>query len=150
GIAALRRGETENCVACCNGASCIFPLAPEAVHLRTSGSREAIRRFTTYLEQRPEDLGIQWLLNVAYMTVGEYPERVPEKYRIPLGPFQSDGGIGRLENIAGRVGLDARGPNMSGGSIVDDFNGDGLLDVFYSTRDASQGCGLFLNRGDGT
>ena len=27
GVAALRRGETENCVACCNGSSCIFPLA---------------------------------------------------------------------------------------------------------------------------
>ena len=26
GVAALRRGETENCVACCNGSSCIFPL----------------------------------------------------------------------------------------------------------------------------
>ncbi len=39
GVAALRRGETENCVACCNGSSCIFPLAPAAVHLQPSGSR---------------------------------------------------------------------------------------------------------------
>ena len=27
GMAALRRGEIENCVACCNESSCIFPLA---------------------------------------------------------------------------------------------------------------------------
>ncbi len=108
GVAALRRGETENCVACCNGSSCIFPLAPAAVHQSPSGSREAVRRFTTYLEQRPQDLGVQWLLNVACMTLGDYPDRVPSQYLIPLGPFQSDGGVGRLENVAERVGLSAR------------------------------------------
>ena len=32
GMAALRRGESENCVSCCNSSSCIFPLAPEAFH----------------------------------------------------------------------------------------------------------------------
>ncbi|MEI4896537.1 hypothetical protein Q8G71_35170, partial [Klebsiella pneumoniae] len=42
GVAALRRGEIENCVACCNESSCIFPLAAAAVHRRTTGSREAI------------------------------------------------------------------------------------------------------------
>src|SRR5207244_2697531 len=41
GIAALRRGETENCIACCTDASCIFPLAPAAVHRQTAGSRQA-------------------------------------------------------------------------------------------------------------
>jgi hypothetical protein len=149
GVAALRRGEADNCVACCTGSSCIFPLSSDAVHLRPSGSREAIGWFTKYLELRPDDLGIQWLLNVACMTLGEYPGRVPQRYLIPLGPFQSDGGVGRFENIAASVGLDARGPNMSGGSIVDDFTGDGLLDVFYSTKDPTQGCALFVNRGDG-
>src|SRR5262249_35997184 len=64
GVAALRRGEVENCVACCNESSCIFPLDAAAVHLRTSGSREAIESFTRYLLERPEDLGVQWLLNV--------------------------------------------------------------------------------------
>jgi enediyne biosynthesis protein E4 len=150
GVAAMRRGETENCVACCNGSSCIFPLTEEAIHQIPSGSREAIRHFTSYLTQRPEDLGVKWLLNIAYMTLGDYPDRVPSQYLIPLGPFQSDGGVRRLENIAGRVGLSARGANMSGGSIVDDFTGDGLLDVFYSTKDVTQGCALFVNRGDGT
>jgi FG-GAP-like repeat/ASPIC and UnbV len=150
GVAALRRGETENCVACCIGSSCIFPLASEAFHQSPSGSREAVRRFTSYLEQRPEDFGVQWLLNVAYMTLGEYPDGVPKDKRIPLGPFQSDGGIGRLENVASRVGLSARGANMAGGAIVDDFNGDDWPDIFTSTKDPAQGCSLFINRGDGT
>ncbi len=84
------------------------------------------------------------------MTLGEYPDRVPSPYLIPLGPFRSDGGVGRLENVAERVGLGAQGANMSGGIIVDDFTGDGLFDVFYSTRDPARGCALFVNRGDGT
>ena len=50
GVAALRRGEVENCVACCNESSCIFPLAAAAVHRRTAGSREAIEHFTRYLQ----------------------------------------------------------------------------------------------------
>jgi len=150
GVAALRRGETENCVACCNEASCIFPLAPEAVHRYNAGSSDAVRRFTTYLKQRPEDLGVRWLLNVAHMTLGSYPSGVPKEFLIPLEPFHSGGDISRFPNVAGRVGLSARGENMAGGTVVDDFNGDGLLDVFYSTIDPSRGCGLFVNQGDGT
>ncbi|MFO0952276.1 MAG: FG-GAP-like repeat-containing protein [Isosphaeraceae bacterium] len=150
GIAALRRGETENCVACRNEASCIFPLAPEAVHQKTGGSREAIARFTSYLQKRPDDVGVRWLLNVAYMTLGEYPEKVPADQFIPLEPFRSKTDIGRFVNVSARVGLDTRGPNMAGGCVVDDFDGDGRLDVFLSTSDPTQGAALFVNRGDGT
>ena len=91
GLAALRRGEIENCVACCNEASCIFPLAAAAVHVRTTGSREAIDHFTRYLRQQPGDVGVQWLLNVAYMTLGEYPKGVPPELLLPLGRFASLG-----------------------------------------------------------
>src|SRR3954467_2743588 len=73
GVAALRRGEAENCVACCNEASCIFPLAEPARHRPTAGSLEAIGHFTDYLQVRPEDIGVRWLLNVAHMTLGTYP-----------------------------------------------------------------------------
>ena len=85
------------------------------------------------------------------MTLGNIPAGVPKEQLIPLGPFRSDGGVGRLENVAGRVGLShASGANMAGGAIVDDFNGDGLPDIFTSTKDPTQGCSLFINRGDGT
>ncbi len=150
GVAALRRGESENCIACCTDASCIFPLAPSAVHQQTAGSREAIRHFTAYLEKRPEDIGVRWLLNVTYMTLGEYPEKVPERYLIPLERFRSKIDVGRFRNVAARVGLDALGENNAGGCIVDDFNGDGLLDAFLTNLDPERGPGLFINRGDGS
>jgi len=150
GIAELRRGEVENCVNCRDETSCIFPIAPGAVHRRPSGSRAAALRFTAYLDRRPEDLGVRWLLNLAHMTLGEYPAGVPPRYLIPIEPFRSKVDIGRFANVAMRVGLDARGPNMAGGCIADDFDGDGLIDVLFSTSDPATGASLFVNKGDGT
>ena len=65
GINALRRGEQDNCIACVGPSSCIFPIAPEAVHTRPAGSREAIEQFTAYLDEWPGDLRVRWLLNLA-------------------------------------------------------------------------------------
>jgi hypothetical protein len=150
GVIHLRRGETENCLDCRGPSSCIFPIAREAVHQQPSGSRAAIGHFTSYLHQRPEDLGVRWLLNLAYMTLGEYPEAVPPEWLIPLDPFRSRIDVGRFVNIASEVGLNARGSNLAGGSIFDDFTGDGLPDVFTTTLGTDLGASLFVNRGDGT
>ena len=94
-------------------------------------------------------MGVRWLLNVAAMTLGEYPDKVPPQYLISLDPFQSRIDLGRFPNVAAQIGLDPGG-NMAGGSILDDFNGDGLIDVFTSTANPTRGARLFVNRGDGT
>jgi hypothetical protein len=70
GVAGLRRGELENCLECRGEGACVFPIPPTAVHTKPTGSRLAIRHFTEYLEQFPGDLGVRWLLNLAYMTLG--------------------------------------------------------------------------------
>jgi hypothetical protein len=150
GVAALRRGEVENCVACVGPSSCIVPISAEAVHQRTEGSRDAIRWFTEYLSERPTDLGVRWLLNIAYMTLGEYPEKVPFAHLIPPTVFRSKLDPGRFVNVASTVGLDSRGPNMLGGSVFDDFNGDGRPDILVLSGDWDKGGSLFLNQGDGT
>jgi hypothetical protein len=149
GVAALRRGEVENCVSCVGPSSCIFPIAPEAKHQLPTGSRAAMGHFLDYLEERPNDLGVRWLLNVAAMTLGEYPGGVPKPYQIPVDRFRSPVAMGRFANIAGEVGLDARGPNMAGGSAFDDFTGDGLPDIFFSSCDWDRGAALFTNLGNG-
>ena len=70
--------------------SCIFPIAPEAQHQLPSGSRAAIGPLHgDYLKERPDDLGVRWLLNVAAMTLGEYPDGVPKEFLIPLDRFRS-------------------------------------------------------------
>jgi hypothetical protein len=84
------------------------------------------------------------------MTLGEYPMKVPPKYLISLDTFQSKIDVARFENVAPLVGLTSRGPNLSGGSIFDDFTGDGLPDLFTTSLDADRGASLYVNRGDGT
>ncbi len=150
GIIAMRRGEIENCLDCIGPSSCIFPIRREAVQRNQAGSREAIRWFTTFLEQSPRDLRILWLLNLVYMTLGEYPDKVPRDYllRIPLD--RSSGGVGRFTNVAIPAGLGVRGANLAGGSVFDDFDGDSLPDLLTTSLDADLGASLYINRNDGT
>jgi hypothetical protein len=147
GITALRQGDVSNGLI---ASSSIFPIALDAAHTQQSGSREAVKKFTAYLKEWPEDLRIRWLLNVAYMTLGEYPDKVPPEHLIPLNSFESTFDVGRFENVASRAGLNARGPNQAGGSVFDDFSGDGLPDLFTTSLDFDRGASLFINRGDGS
>ena len=144
-VAALRRGETENCVACVGPSSCLWPISPEAVHLLPDGAAEAVDRLSNYIEQRPEDLAMRWVLGIALTVLGRDPSGV-----IPLAPPPLDPHIRRLDNVALPAGLLARGPDMAGGSAFDDFSGDGLPDLLWTSYETDSGARLFLNNGDGT
>ncbi len=151
GIVAMRRGEIENCVECVGPSTCIFPIAEEARHKNESGSREAMKWFRAYLAESPRDLRIIWLLNIVAMTLGEYPDQLPPEYRIATRLSRTTSGEApRFENVATTTGLTARGPNLAGGSIFDDFNGDERPDLFSTSLDADLGASLYINNGDGT
>ena len=109
GINALRRGEQDNCIGCVGPSSCIFPIAREAVHTRPAGSREAVEWFTAYLEEWPGDLRVRWLLNIAYMTLGEYPDKVPPRYLIPVDAVPLEARPGAV-----RERRDPRRPDRAG------------------------------------
>jgi hypothetical protein len=149
GVTALRRGESENCILCRGESSCILPIAPAAVHIHPAGSRQAIAHFMEYLEQFPDDVQVRWLLNLAHMTLGEHPDRVDPRYVIRLDRFlKSEFDIGRFRDIGATVGINRL--NESGGTILDDFDNDGLFDVFFTTWDATRSVALYRNKGDGT
>src|SRR5262249_35373045 len=61
GVPARRMGETDTCVMCRGESACILPIAPSAVHTNPAGSRLAVKHFTDYLRQFPDDLEIKWL-----------------------------------------------------------------------------------------
>ena len=130
--------------------SCIFPISRAAFHQNQEGSREAVHWFTEYLREWPRDLRVIWLLNIAYMTLGEYPEKVPPQFLISVDLFRSKLDVGRFENVAPVVGLTVRGPNLCGGSIFDDFTGDGLPDIFTTSLDPDLGASLYVNNGGRT
>ncbi len=148
GIAEMRRGEIDNCLHSHNAKSCIFPISREGRHKLESGSREATKHFLNYLDQKPEDIEAKWLLNIAYMTLGEYPNGVPQRYLIPPGVFESKEDIGRFVDVAPSVGLDV--DSQAGGVIVEDFDNDGFLDAVTSSMDACEPLHYFHNDGDGT
>jgi len=149
GTAYLHWSEMENGIYTDSGEMDIFPpLDPKAHFKRTDESKQAIEYFKTYLNERPGDLEVKWLLNLAYVTLGEYPAGVPAEYLIPEENFQSKQDIGRFVDMAPAAGLNVF--REAGGVIVDDFENDGLLDVVVSSMDVCDPIRFFHNDGDGT
>ena len=150
GVTGLRCGENENCVLCRGErCSCILPISPAAVHTKPHGSRMAIRYFSEYLDRFPDDLEVRWLLNLAHMTLGEYPGQVKPERVINLDRYlKSEFDIGKFRDVGDAVGLNRM--NQAGGAIMDDFDNDGLLDVVVTSMDPTEQMALYRNKGDGT
>src|SRR5262249_48836493 len=72
----MRIGEQENCLLNHTADACLFPLRPGGFHKLPRGSRGAIPLLESILGVKPDDLRARWLLNIAHMTLGEYPEKV--------------------------------------------------------------------------
>jgi hypothetical protein len=151
GVAYLQKSRMENGIFTDPGGRCIFPPQGSACFAQTSDSKRAIDNFTRYLQLKPEPadaVQVKWLLNLAYMTLGEYPEGVPAAWRIPPSVFQSEEGTGKFVDVAAQAGLNF--VSMAGGVAVDDFENNGLLDIFVSSYDVCQPLRYFHNNGDGT
>ena len=146
-ISFLRLGEQENCIGDHRPESCLFPLVPQAFHQVQRGSRSAVAQIEKILGNDPSDASALWLLNIAHMTLGQYPAGVPEKWRIPPSAFESEYEMPRMPDIAGATGLDING--LAGGVVADDFDGDGLLDLFVSEWSLDGQLRFFRNTGDG-
>jgi hypothetical protein len=144
----LRRAEVENCVKRHNAQCCLFPLAGGGVHSERGPATEAKAAYLAFLQKRPGDLRARWLLNLTCMALGEYPEGVPEQFRIPVDTYDSTTDIGRFPDIAPALGLDTF--NLCGGSVVDDIDGDGRLDVVTTTIDPLGPMTYHRNNGDGS
>jgi len=71
-IAYLLLGEEQNCQANHNAYSCIVPLKEPAYHVDKKGSRSAINLYQSMYDKMPS-YKYKWLINLAYMTLGEYP-----------------------------------------------------------------------------
>jgi len=147
-LAFLRLGEQQNCIRHHNVDSCLIPITGGGIHGNPEGSRYAITYYSWMLERQPDDLTPRWLLNLAYMTLGEYPDGVPEQWRIPESVFASDYDIGRFYDTAGGAGVAMIG--LAGGSVMEDFDGDGLLDLMASSWGLRDQLRFFRNNGDGT
>lgn len=150
GVAGLRQGESENCINCRGEGACVFPILPTAVHKQRDGSELAVRHFTEYLQRHPGDRAAMWLLNVAHMTLGQYPDGVAEEHLLPLESFcdEPEQSIGAFCDIGHLAGVNRL--NQAGGAIMEDFDNDGLLDIVVSSMDTAMPLAYYHNQGDGT
>jgi hypothetical protein len=146
-ICYYRLGVQENCMARPNPERCLMPIRGAGVHTEQRGARAAIKELTALLRDDPEDLGTRWLLNMAYMILGEYPDRVPRPWLVPPPVFASEYDVGRFPNVAERAGLDVF--NHAGGAVMEDFDGDRLLDIMVSSMGPRDQLRLFRNEGNG-
>ena len=148
GVAHLHKAGMENDTHRAPGDMCLFPLRPGQAYARISDSRRAIEHFQRFLKQKPDDLEVRWLLNLAYMTIGRYPADVPSAYLIPPASFSSPDDVGRFRDVSPLAGLDVAA--TAGGLIVDDFASTGRFDVVTSNFDSCGPMHYFRNNGDGT
>ncbi len=151
GVAHFHKSEMENGEYKTPGDRCIFPPQPGVPYHKfekKEDSEKAIQYFLQYLARKPDDLEVKWLLNLSYMTLGQYPQGVPKKYLLAPSVFESKENIGRFVDVAPAAGLKVF--SEGGGLIVDDFENNGLLDVVTSGVNLCEPMHYFHNNGDGT
>ena len=146
-LAYLRFGEQVNCIENHTGDSCVMPIAEEGIQVKTESTKKAIDLYKKILKSYPNDLGSRWLLNIAYMSIGLYPDGVPKQYLVKGLDGNSSNKISKFSNIAHEVGLATNG--ISGGLNVEDFNNDGHLDLFMTSYGLNDPSYLFFADGKG-
>ena len=147
-VTSLKHGELSNGENPTRSLVCTLPLTNSVGYENSEGSTSAVIHLLRLLELEPDNIKYRWLLNVAHMTLGTYPKGVPERFLISQELLATDYDIGRFEEIASDVGLDAT--NLAGGSIMEDFDNDGLFDIITSTWDPDGALLYYHNNGDGT
>lgn len=148
-IAHFRLGEVNNCRDNHTQASCILPLVKEAQHQNQEGARVALMLYAKVLEIDSNNAIGRWMANLSAMALGNYPDKVPanwlfdfDKFRDTSQPFPV------FFDVAQTLGIEK--PGHFGGTIVEDFNNDGLLDLFDTDNPLNSDVRLFIRQLDGT
>jgi hypothetical protein len=142
----LRGGEQGNCLRQPGPASCLFPIAGTGVHRLKQPARAAARIYQELLEKQERPSYI-WLLNLAAMSSGDYPQAVPRRWRIPSRRFESEYPMPRFTDVAARAGVNRLG--TAGGSVMEDLDGDGDLDLMTSSWGLRDQMRYYRNDGNG-
>jgi tetratricopeptide (TPR) repeat protein len=148
GIAYLHRSELENGVYHRPGDYCLLTPKGLPAFAKPADSERAVEHFLRYLAVKPDELEVRWLLNLAYMTLGAYPAKVPPAFLIPPAALASTEDVGRFVDVGPQAGLQSFA--SAGGLIVDDFDNDGRFEVVTSSFNSCDGMHFFRRDADGT
>jgi hypothetical protein len=150
GTGYLHKAEMDNDVYSHPGDRCLFPPSEAAAvkYAKTEDAAKAVQYLTRFLASTPDGVAAKWLLNLAYMGLGKYPEGVPPAHRIPPSAFAAKGSAPHFVDVAPETGLGDL-VLRAGGMAVDDFDGDGLLDVMVTGYDVCDRLHYLHNDGSG-
>lgn len=81
-IAYLQLAQHENCLPPNPAARCVIPPGAAGPHPNQEALRRAIALYERIATDDPDDGGVRWNLNVAYMWAGEHPDGVPPQWLI--------------------------------------------------------------------
>lgn len=145
----FRQGEVSNCINNHNINSCIMPLTKDAQHVDPLGSASALAAYADILQYQPQHPTARWMFNLSAMTLGLYPEKVPKEYFIDFEKFRDTAeSFPIFKDVAQNVGISQ--PGHFGGAIMEDFNNDGLLDLFDTDNPLNSDVRLFIRQTDGS
>ena len=142
----LRSAGLGNCNADADPGGCLMGQASN--DLEREHAEAAVRSLEVVLVLRPDDPAARWLINMAHARMGSYPEGVPARWLIPAQAFGVADAAPTFTDVARDVGVAA--VNMLGGSIMDDFDNDGFLDVFTTSYGPCTSAMFYRNNGDGS
>ncbi len=148
GMAYLRAGEIESCLDQPNPESCVFPLQGGGVWTRTEDAERAAKLFEQVLELSPGDPGARWLLAVANQAAGREPEVRLEGVSLPEWMVRGEVDAPRFTNLAGPLGVGE--DDLAGSVLMEDFDGDGFVDIITCSYDPGDPLTYHHNEGDGT
>jgi tetratricopeptide (TPR) repeat protein len=148
GVAHMHKAEMDNGLYHAPGDRCLLRVQNGRRIDQSADLDKAAGYFLKLLDGSAADVEAKWLLNVAYMATGGYPDLVPSRHRIATEAFASAEDVGRFVDVAASAGIDSF--SSAGGVVVDDFDNDGRLDIFTSNFDSCGKMQLFHRTEQGT
>jgi hypothetical protein len=145
--ALVKEAENQNCFINHTATSCILPFDEGGIHAKADPARRAGEVALAILADDPSNSVARWVLNLMRMASRDYPEGVPIADRLPENVLRSSSQTKTWKNRALALGLTTF--DLAGGAIMDDFDGDGLLDLMTSTADPCDHFRAYRNDGKG-
>jgi hypothetical protein len=151
GVTYVHDAAQRSCLGPSEARGCLYPV-PGGDAPTQQSARKAIRYLGEVLAASEPNgfiwLKARWLLNLAHMLLGSYPDGLPEEYLIPPSVFTGWEEFPKFEEVAPALGLDSH--DLAGGSIAEDFDNDGLLDLVVTASHPSGQMRYYRNNGDGS
>jgi len=147
-LAYFRQAELNNCIAQCHGNMCIFPRAVGTVQARDTASVIKAANLYYKLWTQYADSTALWMLQICKHQYPKSVRQFPASIFIDVNLLEQTTTVPEFENIAPKLNVNTR--TQLGGAALDDFNGDGLVDIFTTNYNLTDSPTIYFQQKDGS